>query len=249
MKSNAVNAERAVTVYTPAGYDPGGGDNGFLVVFDGEASGGDIAGSDPLPVPEILDNLIAAKRVAPTVAVFVEGGESRDRDLGCSPPFAEFVARELVPWARSRYGVGADPARAVVAGTSRGGLAAAYCAWKYPETFGNVLAVSGAFWWHPEADRDARLPAREGDVAALGRETGWLTRQFAAGPRLPVRFYLEAGRYEVSSGGGIRAESRRLRDVLEAKGNTVIYREFTGGHEYVNWRGSFADGLLSLAGK
>src|SRR5262245_3609959 len=50
-------------------------------------------------------------------------------------------------------------------------------------------------------------------------------------------------------GGGIRAETRRLRDVLEAKGYAIIYGEHTGDQDYVARRGSFADGILALAGK
>jgi len=42
--------------------------------------------------------------------------------------------------------------------------------------------------------------------------------------------------------------NRRLRDVLIAKGYIVQYREFNGNHSYANWRGSFADGLVSLIG-
>jgi enterochelin esterase-like enzyme len=83
-------------------------------------------------------------------------------------------------------------------------------------------------------------------VRDLDRETGWLTRQFAETKPVPVRFYLESGRFEVGLGGGIRAETRRLRDVLEAKGCTAIYRESVGDHDYAVWRGSFADGLLAL---
>jgi enterochelin esterase-like enzyme len=97
-------------------------------------------------VPVILDNLIAAKRIAPMAAVFVDGGETRHRDLGCSAPFAEYVAREPVPWIRSRYRVRADPTRFVVAGVSRGGLAAAYCALKYPHPGCSGLSHSGPTW-------------------------------------------------------------------------------------------------------
>lgn len=246
VKSAALKSDRKVTVYTPAGYDPKAGENDLLIVFDGEASGGDVDGDNPIPGHVILDNLLAAEKVRPVVAVFVESGETRDRDLGCHEPFAAFVAGELVPWVRDRYRVSRDPKRVTVAGFSRGGLGAAYCAFKHPEVVGNVIALSGAFWWYPEADADAgkKPPVRE-----LDRETGWLTREFARGKPVPVRFYLEAGRFEVGLGGGIRAETRRLRDVLEAKGCSVTYREPVGDHDYAVWRGSFADALLALAGK
>jgi enterochelin esterase-like enzyme len=66
---------------------------------------------------------------------------------------------------------------------------------------------------------------------------------------MPLRFYLEAGQFEINEGGGIRTESRRLRDVLEAKGYPVTYSEHPGGHDFIVWRGTFADGLLALLGK
>jgi enterochelin esterase-like enzyme len=42
--------------------------------------------------------------------------------------------------------------------------------------------------------------------------------------------------------------NRHLRDVLNAKGYGVHYAEFNGGHEYLNWRGTLADGLIYLVG-
>ncbi|MBI3409036.1 MAG: DUF3327 domain-containing protein [Planctomycetes bacterium] len=245
VKSDFLKFDRAITVYTPSGYDPKRADNGLLIVFDGESCGGDLEGFNPIPGHIILDNLIATKGIAPMVAVFVESGNTRDRDLGCYPPFVNFLAKELVPWIRARYKVTADPTRVVVSGFSRGGLGAAYCAFKHPELFGNVLTQSGAFWWHPDADSDALLPSKLRTRKALDREPGWLTRQIVASPKLPVRFYIEAGKFEEV----ILSESRRLHDVLQAKGHSVIYREFTGDHDYITWRGSFADGLLALIAK
>ena len=69
-----------------------------------------------------------------------------------------------------------------------------------------------------------------------------------AAPRRPVRFYLEAGRFEDGFQDSLLAENRRFHDVLEAKGYTVHYSEFSGGHDHVAWRGTFADGLMALAG-
>jgi enterochelin esterase family protein len=37
-----------------------------------------------------------------------------------------------------------------------------------------------------------------------------------------------------------------MRDVLTAKGYPVTYREYHGGHDYVNWRDNFADALIAV---
>jgi enterochelin esterase-like enzyme len=71
-------------------------------------------------------------------------------------------------------------------------------------------------------------------------------RQFATTPRSRLRFYLDAGSFEGGEGGGNLGTTRFLRDVLRAKGYSVDYREFIGGHDYVNWRGTLADGLIAL---
>jgi len=80
-------------------------------------------------------------------------------------------------------------------------------------------------------------------------EPGWLTREFVAAARRAVRSYPEIGRFE--QGGGFTgdvAENRHFRHVLKAKGYTVHYSHYSGGHDYVSWRGSFADGLMALMG-
>ena len=105
---------------------------------------------------------------------------------------------------------------------------------RHPEVFGNVLALSGSFYWRPPEES----------------EPEWLTRQIATGPKPPVRFYLEAGLMEDRSREGVSllAANRHLRTVLQARGTAVEYREFSGGHSILNWRGSFADGVLALFG-
>lgn len=220
---------RTIFVYTPPGYDPAGAPLDLLVLFDGSAY------LDWVPTPTILDNLLADGELPRTVAVIVgnPSQETRSRELPCHPPMAAFLATELLPWARENYRVTTDPARTTIGGSSYGGLAATFAAFTHPELFGNVLSQSGSFWWKP-GDAD---------------EHEWLTRQFADAPRRPLHLYLDVGLLETGgrADGPSQVETnRRLRDLLLAKDYPLHYAEFNGGHDYVCWRGTLADGLRAL---
>src|SRR5262249_58450425 len=88
----------------------------------------------------------AGGRAPATIAVSVDSMGKRLRDLTDSPAFADFDGKELVPWVRRQYRIGAGASHVVAAGSSIGGLSAAYCAFKHPETIGNALSVSGSYW-------------------------------------------------------------------------------------------------------
>jgi enterochelin esterase-like enzyme len=74
-----------------------------------------------------------------------------------------------------------------------------------------------------------------------------LIEAFKASPRLAIRFYMDIGIYDM--GAALLGSNRELRDVLQLKGYDVDYREFAGGHNSENWRGSIADGLISVLGR
>ena len=245
--------DRLFSVFMPANYKADGPPNALLILFDGE----DLPDS-PYPVTT-LNNLIAASKIPPTVAVFV-GNVPRRRlvDLVANPEFADFMAMELVPWVRSHYNVTKDAKQTVVTGNSAGGLAAAYVALRHSEVFGNVLSRSGAFWWSfehnggvcgplcPESGGTGGENARDATT-----EGNFLVKEFIASPKLPLRFYLAAGTFEIDregGGGGILEGTRHLRDVLLARGYQVRYQQFVGGHDGLSWRGALADGLIELLG-
>jgi enterochelin esterase-like enzyme len=228
-RSARLGNERAVWLYTPPQPAPAGEPYRLVVLFDGETY------SSTIPTPTILDNLLAAGRIAPLVAVLVGciDWATRWREFGCHEPFVDFLGTKLLPWVRQRVPVTTDPRRTIVGGLSGGGTAAAFAALRRPDLFGNVLAQSGAFWWSSE-------------------DPEMLARQFARAAPAPLRFYLEAGRMEnvppVTRGGpSLLVANRHLRDVLEAKGYEVHYREHSGGHDVSWWRGTLADGLQVLA--
>jgi enterochelin esterase family protein len=162
----------------------------------------------------------------------------RNLELGNNAPFADYVATELLPHVRSKWHATSEPKQTALCGSSAGGLGSVYIAYRHPEVFGNVLSQSGAFW--PGKTRDD--PEHE-----------WVIRQYESSPKLPIRFVLEAGVLEIVNtplnGPSILSSNRHLRDVLQAKGYEVYYRETAGGHEPLNWRGGFAEGLIQLFGR
>lgn len=104
-------------------------DAGLLVVFDGEEY------LTEIPLPSMLDSLLAANRIAPMVAVLVDDSSGRARldDLANHERFATFVGDELMPWVRSKWKVTQDPHRTLITGSSAGGLAAAFLALRRPD--------------------------------------------------------------------------------------------------------------------
>jgi enterochelin esterase family protein len=233
LTSRILNEPRVLRVYHP----PAGRPRNVLVVFDGESYG---ARESVVPTPTILDNLLAEGDLEPTLAVFVDSQKTRERDLTCSPAFADFVALELLPWIRRRLDVRVGASHTVVAGSSYGGLAAAFVALRHPSAVGNVVSQSGTFTF---------FPGWSSSPTDYAIDSGWLTQQFVLAPRRGTRFYLEVGRFEGGPIYDLVRENRRLRDVLRARGYRVVYHEFTGGHDYLTWRDSLADGLLALVGR
>jgi len=232
---SAYKRQRDILIYTPPGYDAKATTPYPLIVaFDG------FEYRDTMPLPFILDTLIATKAAPAAVAVLIDDGESATRiaDLGNAHRMVDFLSRQLVPHVRARWRVTTDPHRVIVTGSSAGGLAAAYVALEKPELFGNVLSQSGAFWRGAEASNDAPYE--------------WLTASVAAKPRRDIRFYMDVGEYEDhatlgGSGPNFLAANRRFRDALLANGYRVTYAEIPQGqHAPQYWMKTLPAGIVEL---
>lgn len=231
--SRILKNTRDIKLYLPPGHQTVAKTNALAVIFDGERY------TDDIPTPTILDNLIAAGRIPSTAAVFIgnPSNETRADELPCNPKFAQFLAEELMPWAKE-HGAHAPAERTVIAGASYGGLAAAFAGFTHPEHFGIVISQSGSFWWAPGSAPQA-APS----------EAQWLTRQYATADRKSVKFVLEAGSFEVGRREvGILDATRHLRDVLTAKGYKTHHSEYAGGHGYFFWRYTLPDALVAALG-
>jgi enterochelin esterase family protein len=229
-KTQILNAEYSLSIHTPPGYEQDRHRCWLMVAFDGGDETRDVS----------LDNLLAAGKIPPLVVIGVHNinSQTRLRDLNCSDKFASFLANELVPWARKTYLVYDDPAHTIVGGRSLGGKMATYCGLKHSAVFGKVFSHSGSFLTAAGEESPTTL--------WTGEAKGLLVTEFVRSPRLPLEFFIEVGRYETTLPFSHLLETRRLRDVLEAKGYRLTYSEYVGGHNEVCWRGSFADAVVAL---
>jgi enterochelin esterase family protein len=234
-KSAILGNERRISVYLPPDYDPSGAPYPMFLVFD------QLTYVSMIPTPRILNNLIYAEKIPPVVAVFVGNARgARNDELTYNDTFVDFLASELVPWIRENFNVSTHPRKIVIAGSSFGGLAASFVAFRHPELFGNVIFQSGSYWWSPDTNSSVLAHEVEGE---------WLTRQYAEADSAPIRFFIEIGLHEGGAPSMVIV-NRHFRDVLLAKGYEIVkYDEFNGGHNHLNWRGSLADGLIALIGK
>ena len=231
---------RSLSLYLPSG-SHAAGSLPLLVLFDREAY------LQRVRIHQRLDAWIAQGRLAAMAVLLVGNPQRADRATELpphTPAFGNMLAHEMLPWLRGQQPAIATQAhQVVVAGSSYGGLAAGWLGWAHPETFGNVLSLSGSYWWAPTAPKNEPAPHRwaEGD---------WFMRQVLHGPTQAVRWHLAYGLLErgVQGEAGIIDNNRHLRNVLQAKGYTVTTHEFAGGHDYYAWGEEIALGLEALLG-
>jgi iron(III)-enterobactin esterase len=144
---------RRVVVYVPQQYQPGT-EAPFIIGADGPDR----------TLFTALDNLIAAKRVPPMVAISIGngGGDAQGSQRGLeydtmSGKYAEFVETEVLPLVEKQCGVTLtkNPDGRATMGGSSGGSCALIMAWYHPELYHRVLTYSGTYvnqQWPPNAD-------------------------------------------------------------------------------------------------
>lgn len=235
---SAYKRQRDIWIYTPPNYDANAPTPYPLIVaFDGADY------RDTMPLPFILDTLLATKKAPAFVAVLIDngGGSERIADLGNAHKMVDFLGHQLVPYVRSHWRVTTDPRRVIITGSSAGGLASVFVAIERPDLFGNVLSQSGAFWRGAEASNE---PPYE-----------WLTSHIEASPSRAVRFYLDVGALENRGALGGAAPSildanRHLKATLERKGYSIVsYTEVPEGqHAPQYWMMNLPRGIVLLSG-
>lgn len=223
-KSALLRRTHPVFVYRPPGYTSSRRKYPALYVTDG---GEYITLALML---NVLDNLIADRRIEPIIAVFVDprtdirnaGTSTRMFDYTLSDTFVNALANELHPKLLKRFRIIRGPDHTGIMGASLGGLISAYAAYTRPDVFGLAACQSPAFWW-----KDAAI------ISLI-----------AQGPRKPVRFYIDTGTIRDA-----QEAARKMKAVLEQKGYQLTYGEYPEGHNWVNWRARLDDILEYFWGR
>lgn len=230
--SSALNMNRRLTVYTPAGYEQNPGKN-YPVLYLLHGMGGDEnAWSELGRATRILDNMIARGDVEPMIVVMTNGnadlqaapGES---SLGMVPPTTELPKTmngeftkafpEIVEFVDATYRTKADKSGRAIAGLSMGGMHSKFISLNYPELFDYVGLFSAA-----------QKPHRTTDSEMFRNEEEKLAAQFGTSPKL---YWIGIGEDDF-----LYPENAEFRQELDSKGYPYSYYESREGHIWKNWR-------------
>jgi len=142
-------------VYQPVQYKPE--NPASVIVFqDGHAY---LKADGEFRVPTVLDNLIAAGDLPPTVAIFVNPGEvaeelpkdpwkASNRSVEydtLSDAYARLIIDEILPEVGKSLKLTSDPEQRAICGLSSGGICAWTVAWQRPDAFRKVISHIGSF--------------------------------------------------------------------------------------------------------
>jgi len=176
----------------------------------------------------IMDNMIAAKRLPPMVLILADSGGSdaqgSERGLEydtVSEVYSNWVEQELLPAVSRRYGVTftIDPEGRAAMGGSSGAACAWTMAWFHPERYHKVLSYSGTFVnqaWPP----DSKTPRGAWEYHAnLIPKTA----------KKPIRIWMEVGEKDnrfdnpEETWHNWPLANNRMADVLKKKGYDYRY--------------------------
>ena len=222
VETREIDYQRQITVYLPPNHDrtttyP------FMVVHDGPKG-------KPNPLlPNILDNLIAEKRIPAMVMIQIAngGGDAQGHQRGreydnMSGLFAEYIETEVLPRVASNYSVRLtkDPNGRAAMGSSSGGSASLIMAWFRTDLYRRVLTTSGTFvnqaWPY--------------DPAYPGGAWGFHRSLIPGKPKKPIRIFISVGDRDLLNPNVMRdgmhdwvEANHRMAKVLEDAGYEYQY--------------------------
>ena len=201
--SETLNNSRIISIYTPYNYHRSNEYFPLILFHDGKefmTKGRAI---------NILDYLIARRRIMPLIAVFVPPLDRNAEYAGARMnSFHTFIIDELIPYIDQNFRTRRGTADRATIGASSGGNISLLLGLHYPETFGNIAALSSNI------------------VSAV-------SHGYENSPRLSIKFYIDIGTYDIEQ---LIPLVHNFVTLICTKGYCYTYRKYNEGHSWGNWR-------------
>ncbi len=229
--STKLQADRRLTIYTPAGYETG--KERYPVLYLLHGSGGDEDSWATLGrTVQILDNLIAQGKAKPMIVVMTNGNAALQATWGEAPtgfvtPTIELPKTtdgsfedafpEIISFVDKAYRTSTKKQMRAIAGLSMGGFHAMQISKEYPNMFDYVGLFSAS----------ARFKGK-GESHVYENCEKKILKQFAQKPAL---YWIAIGKDDF-----LYDQNQKYRQFLDSNHCPYIYVESEGGHIWRNWR-------------
>ncbi len=203
--------ERKLRVYLPPDYDTSVQRYPVIYINDGD-NALEFGG-----MKNTLDNLLG-KTVQPVIAVFIQPLSPYEFARLERKIYAKMLAEKLVPFIDAKYRTIARPEARALMGGDEGGYSAVYTGLHYSNVFGKIAGQSV-------------LAIAEGgpELVALAQKS----------PRLPLKLYLDWGKYDYRYSSyeyEVAGFSRNFVEVLQDKKYQIAGGEANEGADFASWR-------------
>jgi enterochelin esterase family protein len=193
-------------------------------------------------VPTVFDNLIAARDMPPTIAVFVDPGVFADTTVSnrsfeydtLSDQYARFLIDELLPEVEREHPLRQDAESRAICGISSGGICAFTAAWQRPDRFHKVMSHVGSF-----TNIASGPTLREG-----GHNYPFLIRKM---PPKRIRVFLQDGENDLNTASGNWwLANLQMADALKFASYDFTFVSGQGFHSLTHGKAIFPDSLRWL---
>lgn len=230
--SKTLQKFRRMHVYTPPGYERGGGKFPVFYLLHG-AGDSDDAWTSVGRAGFILDNLIADGKAKPMIVV-MPAGHTRAFGFGGGgprPPTDEFVQdflNDIMPCVEKNYRVYTDRAHRAIAGLSMGGGQTLNIAIPHLEQFSYVGVYSSGIFGITGRGPGANANAPQGP--------SWEEQRLSVLDNAKLKKGLKLFWFSTGKDDFLIATTRATVEMFKKHGFQPTYNESPGAHTWINWR-------------
>jgi enterochelin esterase family protein len=216
-------------VYTPPGYEMGGGKFPIFYLLHGSGDSDD-SWTSVGRAGFIMDNLIAAKKAQPMIVVMPAGHTSTTPLVpGAARPtrdeFAEDFVTDIMPFVQQHYRTLTDRTHMAIAGLSMGGGQTLNISMSHLDRFSYIGVFSAGVFSFGRGGPPSPAPPPE-----------WEEQRASMLDDATLKPGLKLLWFGTGSDDRLIPTTKATIEMLKKHGFTAFFRESPGGHTWINWR-------------